>query len=97
MRGYAFENLDNNGLGSNHVFTASAEVEYHFHENWSAAAFVDTGNAFNDWSHPELKLGTGFGIRWYSVIGAVRLDFAQGRDLKGEPWRIHLSIGSTLL
>ena len=97
VRGYAFESLDNNGLGSNHVFTASAEVEYHFHENWSAAAFVDTGNAFNDWSRPNLKLGTGVGIRWYSVIGAVRLDFAQGWDLKGDPWRIHLTIGTPLL
>jgi len=97
VRGYAFESLDNNGLGSNHVFTASAEAEYLFHENWSAAAFIDSGNAFNDWSRPELKLGTGVGIRWYSVIGAVRLDFAQGWDLKGDPWRIHLTIGTPLL
>jgi translocation and assembly module TamA len=97
VRGYEFEILDNNGLGSNHLFTASAELEYHFHENWSAAAFVDTGNAFNDWSKPELKLGTGVGIRWYSVIGAVRLDFAQGWDLRGDPWRIHLTIGTPLL
>jgi len=97
VRGYAFEALDNNGLGSKHIFTASAELEYHFHENWSAAAFVDSGNAFNDWSKPELKLGTGVGIRWYSVIGAVRLDFAQGWDLRGDPWRIHLTIGTPLL
>jgi translocation and assembly module TamA len=97
VRGYAFETLDNNGLGSNHVFTASAELEYRFHENWGAAAFVDTGNAFNDWRQPALKLGTGAGIRWYSVIGVVRLDFAQGWDLKGDPWRIHLTIGTPLL
>ncbi len=97
VRGYAFESLDNNGLGSNNVFTASAEVEYHFHESWSIAAFADVGNAFNDWSKPDLKLGTGLGVRWYSVIGALRLDFAQGWALKGDPWRIHLSIGTTLL
>ena len=97
VRGYSFESLDNNGLGSNHVFTASAELEFHFHENWSAAAFVDTGNAFNDWSKPDLKLGTGVGLRWYSIIGAVRLDFAQGWDLSGDPWRIHLTIGTPLL
>jgi len=97
VRGYSFESLDNNGLGSNNVFTASAEAEYHFHESWSAAAFVDTGNAFNDWSKPDLKLGTGVGIRWYSIIGAVRLDFAQGWDLTGDPWRIHLTIGTPLL
>ena len=97
VRGYAFDSLDSNGLGSNNVFTASAEVEYHFHESWSVAAFADVGNAFNNWSKPDLKLGTGLGIRWYSVIGALRLDVAQGWALKGDPWRIHLSIGTTLL
>ncbi|MDX2416588.1 MAG: BamA/TamA family outer membrane protein [Xanthomonadales bacterium] len=97
VRGYAFNSLDNNGLGSNNVFTASAEAEFHFHENWSVAAFVDVGNAFNDWSNTDLKLGTGFGIRWYSVIGALRLDVAQGWALEGDPWRIHLSIGTNLL
>ena len=97
VRGYAFESLDNNGVGSNNVFTASAEAEFHFHENWSVAAFVDVGNAFNNWSKPDLKLGTGLGIRWYSVIGALRLDVAQGWALEGNPWRIHLSIGTNLL
>jgi translocation and assembly module TamA len=97
VRGYSFESLDNNGVGSNNIFTSSAEVEYRFHEHWSAAAFVDVGNAFNDWSDPKLKLGTGLGLRWYSIIGALRLDFAQGWALDGDPWRIHLSIGTNLL
>jgi translocation and assembly module TamA len=97
VRGYAFELLDSNGLGSNNILTASAEVEFHFHESWSLAAFFDIGNAFNDWSNPDLKRGTGFGVRWYSVIGALRLDVAQGWDLEGDPWRIHLTIGTPLL
>jgi translocation and assembly module TamA len=97
VRGYAFELLDNNGLGSNNILTASAEVEYHFHEDWSAAVFIDVGNAFNDWSKPDLKLGSGIGVRWYSVIGALRVDVAQGWDLHGDPWRIHLTIGTPLL
>jgi len=97
VRGYAFEQLDNNGLGSNNIFTASAEAEFHFHEDWSLAAFADIGNAFNDWSKPALKFGSGFGLRWYSVIGALRVDVAKGWDLSGEPWRIHLTIGTPLL
>ena len=97
VRGYAFELLDSNGLGSNNILTASAEVEFHFHESWSVAAFLDIGNAFNDWSNPDLKRGTGLGVRWYSVIGALRLDVAQGWDLEGDPWRIHLTIGTPLL
>ena len=97
VRGYEFELLDNNGLGSNNLLTASAELELHFHKDWSVAAFFDIGNAFNDWSKPDLKRGSGLGLRWYSVIGAVRLDVAQGWDLEGEPWRIHLTIGTPLL
>ncbi|MCW8925695.1 MAG: BamA/TamA family outer membrane protein [Xanthomonadales bacterium] len=97
VRGYAFELLDSNGLGSNNILSASTEVEYRFLEDWSAAAFVDIGNAFNDWGSPSLKMGTGFGLRWYSKIGALRLDIAQGLDLKGDPWRIHLTIGTPLL
>ena len=97
VRGYGFETLDDNGVGSNNVFTASAEAEFHILEDWSVAAFIDVGNAFNNWSTPDLKLGTGLGIRWYSVIGALRLDVAQGWALEGNPWRIHLSIGTNLL
>jgi translocation and assembly module TamA len=97
VRGYGFQSLDNNGLGSNNILTASAEAEFHFHENWGVAAFIDVGNAFKDWGAPQLKLGTGFGLRWYSVIGALRLDVAQGWDLEGDPWGIHLTIGTTLL
>jgi translocation and assembly module TamA len=54
------------------------------------------GNAFNNWSDPDLKLGTGLGLRWYSIIGALRLDFAKGWDRQGEPWEIHLTIGTPL-
>lgn len=97
VRGYAFESLNSNGLGSNNILTASAEAEFRFREDWGVAAFIDVGNAFNSWSNPSLKLGTGFGLRWYSVIGALRLDVAKGWDLEGEPWRIHLTIGTTLL
>jgi translocation and assembly module TamA len=97
VRGYAFEHLDDNGLGSNNILTASAEIEYRFHETWSAAAFIDVGNAFNDWSRPSLKTGSGFGLRWYSLIGALSLDVAQGWDLEGDPWRVHLTIGTPLL
>jgi len=97
VRGYSFELLDTNGLGSNNILTASAELEFRIHDDWSVAAFFDIGNAFNDWSNPDLKLGSGFGLRWYSVIGALRLDVARGWDLQGEPWRIHLTIGTPLL
>ena len=97
MRGYGFEQLSNNDVGSNNIITASAETEYRVLKSWSVAAFADIGNAFNDWQDPDLKRGVGVGIRWYSIIGEVRVDFAQALDFDGRPWRLHVTIGTPLL
>jgi translocation and assembly module TamA len=97
VRGYSFESLSNNGIGSNNIITASAEVEMKFLDDWSAAAFIDTGNAFNDWNKTELKTGIGLGIRWYTIAGAIRLDVAHPLDIEGDPWRLHFTIGTPLL
>jgi len=97
VRGYGFERLSNNNIGSNHIVTASAEVEYRVLQNWSVAAFMDVGNAFNDWSNVSLKKGYGLGVRWYTIAGAMRFDVARAMDLPGEPWRIHFTIGTSIL
>jgi translocation and assembly module TamA len=97
VRGYGFESLSNNGLGSNNIVVASAEIEMNFRPDWSLAAFFDAGNAFNDWNDYELRKGVGVGVRWYSIAGPIRLDVARGLDLQGDPWRIHFTIGTPLL
>ena len=97
VRGYGFESLSNNDIGSNHIITASVEAEYRFLENWSAAAFMDVGNAFNNWKDPDLHKGIGVGIRWYSIAGPIRVDVAQALDFEGKPWRVHFTIGTPLL
>ena len=97
VRGYGFERLSNNNIGSNNIITASAEVEFKFLPNWSAAVFADVGNAFNDWSEPDLRLGIGAGIRWYSIAGPIRVDFAQATDFPNRPWRVHFTMGTPLL
>lgn len=97
VRGYGFERLSNNDLGSNHIITASAEAEYLFLPSWSGAAFFDIGNAFNDWDDPDLKRGIGIGIRWYSFAGEIRVDVAQAIDFEDKPLRWHITIGTPLL
>jgi translocation and assembly module TamA len=97
VRGYGFEDLNDNDVGSNHIITASAEIEMKVLPKWSVAAFVDIGNAFNEWQEPSLKRGIGVGVRWYSIVGAIRLDAAQALDFEGRPWRIHFTMGSPLL
>ena len=97
VRGYGFEQLSNNDVGSNHIITASAEAEYRILDSWSIAAFADIGNAFNNWKDPDLKRGVGVGVRWYSIIGEVRVDIAQAIDFDDKPWRLHVTIGTPLL
>jgi translocation and assembly module TamA len=97
VRGYGFEQLSNNDIGSNHIITASAEAEYRFLDSWSGAAFADIGNAFNEWSDPDLKRGVGIGVRWYSFAGEIRIDVARAIDFEGKPLRYHLTIGTPLL
>lgn len=97
VRGYGFEVLNDNDIGSNHIITASAEIEVKVLEKWSVAAFFDVGNAFNHWTERNLKRGAGVGVRWYTVAGPIRLDVAQALDFEGRPWRIHFTMGSPLL
>jgi translocation and assembly module TamA len=97
VRGYNFESLSSNGVGSNNIITASAEVEMLIRPRWSLAAFIDTGNSFNDWGHVALKTGVGVGIRWYSIAGPIRVDIAQALDIPDKPWRLHFTIGTSLL
>ncbi|MDZ7644532.1 MAG: POTRA domain-containing protein [Woeseiaceae bacterium] len=47
----------------------------------------------------DLRAGrrAGFGLRWYTVAGAIRLDLARGLDIEGRPLRVHFTVGSPLL
>lgn len=96
VRGYGFESLSNNRNGSNHLLTIKAEYEYRVGENWSLAAFSDAGNAFNDVGNPDLRLGVGLGVRFYTLVGPIRLDIASALNDAGSPIRLHLTIGSPI-
>lgn len=97
VRGYDFEELSESGVGANNLLTFSAEIEWNFTGDWSAAAFFDIGNAFNHWSDTGLQRGAGVGLRWYTIAGALRVDYARALDRAGEPWQIHFTIGTPLL
>lgn len=95
VRGYGYEALSTNRNGANHTLVGSVEYEYNFAGDFAAAAFYDVGNAFNDFSDPNLKAGAGVGLRWYTLIGPVQLDLA--RALDDDSFRIHFTIGTKLL
>lgn len=100
VRGYGYNTLapkDDDGelLGGRYLVTGSIEYGYRFAESWRAAVFTDAGNAFDE-PGTDFKVGSGFGIRWLSPVGPVRLDFAWGVSESDPPFRIHISLGPPL-
>ena len=97
IRGYEYQSLgpvnpDGQVTGGNSLLVGSAEVEYRFFKQWSGAVFLDAGNAFNDFQG-EVAFGIGFGARWISPVGLVRIDLGFGLNKEGNPLRLHLGIG----
>ena len=100
VRGYAYnalgpEDKSGNVTGGKHLLVGSMEFEHSIVDNWSAAVFYDAGNAMDDFSDP-LRKGAGFGIRWGSPVGPIRLDLAFPEDDPDKSWRIHFIIGPDL-
>ncbi len=102
VRGYDYESLgptDDQGLvvGGSHKLVGSAEVDQRVWGNWSVAAFIDSGNAFDDFSGLTLKTGVGGGLRWYSPLGPIRVDIAVPLDKDApDSWRLHVTLGPDL-
>lgn len=100
VRGYEYEELGPTNeqgevVGGRHLLTGSLEVNWPVAGQWSAAAFIDAGNAFNSFDALEVNRSVGVGMRWRSPIGAIRLDIARPlRDRNS--FRLHISMGSML-
>ncbi len=100
VRGYGFKELGPKGrtgdaIGGRYLAVLSLEYEHEVVPDWSVAAFVDSGNAFDRFSD-GLKSGVGVGLRWRSPIGPMRLDFAVPVDEADAAFRVHVSIGPDL-
>jgi translocation and assembly module TamA len=100
IRGYAYESLgpkDDEGdvVGGRNLLVGSVELERLLVDKWAVAVFADSGNAF-DQTHVDPRTGVGFGIRWRSPVGPVRLDIAHPLTDSDELFRIHFSMGPEL-
>lgn len=102
VRGYDYKALgptdtEGNVIGGANKLVGSLEFDARVFNNWSAAVFVDSGNAFNSFSDMSLKTSVGAGIRWYSPLGPVRLDVAVPLERDApDSYRIHISLGPDL-
>ena len=100
VRGYDYQSLgprDQFGdlIGGNRLIEASVEYEHPLRRNWSAAVFVDSGNAFLDGDF-EPQTGAGIGARWFSPLGPIRFDIAWPLDKSGRSPELYLSLGPDL-
>lgn len=102
VRGYDYKTLgptDDTGqvVGGAGKLVGSVEIDQRVLPDWSVAAFIDTGNAFDDWNSLRLKTGIGGGIRWYSPLGPIRLDVAVPLASDApDSFRIHITLGPDL-
>jgi translocation and assembly module TamA len=102
VRGYAYKSLgptddQGNVIGGADKFAGSVEFDQQVWGNWSVAAFVDTGNAFNSFTGASLKTSVGGGIRWYSPLGPIRFDVGVPLDNAApDSFRIHITLGPDL-
>ncbi|KRG84345.1 membrane protein [Stenotrophomonas daejeonensis] len=102
VRGYAWREIgprtpapDKYALGAKHLVVGSAEYEHYFGGGpWGAAVFVDSGSAFDDGI--DLHTGVGFGVRWKSPVGPVRVDIAHGLNHPDSQFQLYLNIGADL-
>jgi len=101
VRGYKYQSLgpeDKSGevTGGKHLLTGSIEIERALSNEWGIAVFYDAGNSFNSFSDITFFQGAGLGLRYNTVIGALRLDFARQIGVDDPKFRIHFSAGFQL-
>nr|WP_316644002.1 BamA/TamA family outer membrane protein [uncultured Roseateles sp.] len=98
VRGYAYRSLGPLKAGvvqsGRMVWTGSVEVARPIFSDlpqYQAALFVDAGQAANSWSSLKPVFGYGFGLRWRSPVGPLRVDL--GWPEKSSKPKLHFSVG----
>jgi translocation and assembly module TamA len=81
VRGFGYTDLSptdelGSKVGGRHLLTATAEVIRDLPRNFGVAAFVDVGNAFDDFGDP-LQYSAGIGLRLRLPVVTLGIDIAQ--------------------
>lgn len=97
VRGFSYQSIspeDEKGrlIGGKYLISGTVEYNYQFAQSWRAALFVDSGTATNDFSD-EVQVGAGFGIRYLTPVGPVRIDHAWGLTKASKSTRLSITIG----
>ncbi|OUS73201.1 hypothetical protein B5G52_05735 [Pseudoalteromonas sp. A601] len=97
VRGFAYESIspkDDEGrlIGGKYLLSGTVEYNYQFAQSWRLALFVDSGTATNDFSD-RVEVGAGFGFRYLTPVGPVRVDHAWGLTKESKSTRLSITIG----
>lgn len=101
VRGYAYQSIgpqfpSGNPVGAKSVDAATVEFRQRIGEEWGAVAFVDAGQASTGAPFTgEIFTGAGVGARYYTSIGAVRVDVAVplSRQPGGDSFQFYIGLG----
>lgn len=98
VRGWGYQTLgpkDDSGdvVGGKNLAVVSAELERAIGESWGVAVFYDMGNAFDSLSNYTLESSSGIGVRWYTLVGPVKVDLARQLSDPNHALRLHVSMG----
>ncbi len=102
VRGYAYNSLgptDPFGavVGGENLLVGSIELDQQIAADWSLAAFVDSGNAYDAINDFNPATGVGVGIRWFSPLGPIRVDVAVPLEKDApDDYRVHITLGPDL-
>ena len=113
VRGFDFESIspvDSNGYRVGGTAMMCYNIEYRFpvlkEQGVVGLVFFDAGNVYDtnyptsasDWSFDGIKKSAGAGVRWYSPIGPLRLEYGWNLDRTGDEssGRWEFSIGGML-
>jgi translocation and assembly module TamA len=107
VRGYGFNDLSPKepvvqpdgsikmqNTGGKHLLVGSVEIVRELPRNLAVSAFIDGGNAFNEFGDP-LEYSAGLGLRFRLPGVSLGIDIAQPLSENGSP-RLHLNISPQL-
>ncbi len=79
-------------VGGRYLVVGSIEWERTLYKKMGVAVFSDAGNAMNHFGQ-KLFYSAGFGLRFATALGSVRIDLAQALPRNQRKPRLHLNFG----
>ena len=93
LRGFKIDSVDPEG--GNGLLLGSAELRFDAGRRLSLAAFTDVGNVYplaSDIAFSDLRYAAGFGIRYRSAVGPIRVDLGFKLDRQPDESLTHLHV-----